>query len=154
VAVVRVVYMMNILVLQSSRPVKTNICTQHNYCVFGHYPSSCFLFKTRRFGHLILSVSSVKNLLSWPQSIELIPLSEHQHQQKKGYINQAQHKPLARVKTNIKNIRFTLKNSNAFHCQRYNHLKWRNGNYIRQFRKEIMPGSRRRIVEVYKFLNA
>jgi hypothetical protein len=36
--------------------------------------------------------------------IELVPISEHQHQDKIGYINQAQRKPSARVKTDIKVI--------------------------------------------------
>jgi hypothetical protein len=34
----------------------------------------------------------------WAQSIELDPISRHQHRHKRGYINQAQHKPSARVK--------------------------------------------------------
>jgi hypothetical protein len=44
------------------------------------------------------------NLLSWTQSIELAPISGNQHQHKAGCIYQVQHKPSARIKTNIKNI--------------------------------------------------
>jgi hypothetical protein len=44
------------------------------------------------------------NLLSWAEPIELVPISGHQYQHEIGYINQAQHKPSARVKTNIENI--------------------------------------------------
>jgi hypothetical protein len=44
------------------------------------------------------------NLLSWGQSLELVPISGHLHQHKIRHTNQAQHKPSARVKTNIKNI--------------------------------------------------
>jgi hypothetical protein len=47
------------------------------------------------------------NLLSLAQSIELFPISRHQHQHRIGYVNQAQHKPYARVKTNIENIKKT-----------------------------------------------
>jgi hypothetical protein len=50
----------------------------YNYWVSGHYPSSCFLFKTKRFGDWILSPSSGEHLLCWAQSIELVPVSgEH-----------------------------------------------------------------------------
>jgi hypothetical protein len=52
------------------------------------------------------SVSVFKwNLFSWVQSIEVVPISGHQHQQKIGYINQAQHIPSVTVKTDIKNIK-------------------------------------------------
>jgi hypothetical protein len=44
------------------------------------------------------------DILSWAQSIELVPISRHQHQHKIEYINQAQHKPSARVKANINNL--------------------------------------------------
>jgi hypothetical protein len=44
-------------------------------------------------------------MFSVAQSIELVPISGHQHQKKIRYINQAQHKPSARVKTNINNIK-------------------------------------------------
>jgi hypothetical protein len=57
-----------------------------------------FYFKTRRFGDWILFPSSGINLLSWAQSIGLVPISGHLHQRKVGYTNQAQHKPSARVK--------------------------------------------------------
>jgi hypothetical protein len=40
---------------------------------FGHYPSSCCLFKTC-FGDCIRSPSSGKNLLSWTQSTEQVPI--------------------------------------------------------------------------------
>jgi hypothetical protein len=36
--------------------------------VFGHYPSSCFLFKTQCVRDWILSPSSGKSLISWAQS--------------------------------------------------------------------------------------
>jgi hypothetical protein len=47
---------------------------------------------TQRFGDSILSPSS-----GGTQSIELVPISGHQH--KTGYISQAQHEQSARVKT-------------------------------------------------------
>jgi hypothetical protein len=71
--------------------------------VIGHYPSSCFYLDTtfRRQD----SVSVVRwNLLSWTQSIELVPISGHQYEHKIGY-RIGQHKPSARVKTNIKIIK-------------------------------------------------
>jgi hypothetical protein len=40
--------------------------------------------------------------------MELIPISGHQHKHKIGYTNQAQHKPSARAKTNVKNIKTKL----------------------------------------------
>jgi hypothetical protein len=51
-----------------------------------------------------------KNLLTWAQSIELVPISGHQNQHKPGYasINWTQHKPFARVKSrrvdNVQNV--------------------------------------------------
>jgi hypothetical protein len=65
---------------------------KYNYWLFGNYPSSCFLFKYN-VSETALSPSSGKNLLSWAQSIELVPTSGHQHQHKIVHINQAQHKP-------------------------------------------------------------
>jgi hypothetical protein len=53
-----------------------------------------FLFKTRRIGDWILSPFSGKTYF-----VELVRLSSHRHQHKVGYIDQAQHKPSARVKT-------------------------------------------------------
>jgi hypothetical protein len=47
-----------------------------------------FLFKTQRVGDWILSPSSGKSIFSWAQSIELVPISGHQH--KTEYINQTQ----------------------------------------------------------------
>jgi hypothetical protein len=55
--------------------------------------------KTQCFGDWILSPSSDACLLSWAQSIELVPISGHQHQNKIWYTSQAQHKPSARAKT-------------------------------------------------------
>jgi hypothetical protein len=76
-----------------------------NYCVSGHYPSACFYLKHTTLRR-VDSVSVFKwNLLSWAQSIGLVPTSRHQHQHSTGYINQAHHKPSARVKTNIKNVK-------------------------------------------------
>jgi hypothetical protein len=49
------------------------------YCVSGHYTSSCFCLKSTKFRRLD-SVSVFRwNLLSWSQSIELVPISGHQH---------------------------------------------------------------------------
>jgi hypothetical protein len=42
---------------------------------------------------------------SWAQSIELVPISGHQHQHRVGYINKSQHKPSVRVKTNNKKLK-------------------------------------------------
>jgi hypothetical protein len=65
---------------------------------------SCFYLK-----HMFRRLDSVSvfrwNLLGWAQSIDLVYISEHQHQHKLGYIKQSQHKPSARVKSNIKNIK-------------------------------------------------
>jgi hypothetical protein len=86
-----------------------NTKDKYNYCVFGHYASSCFLFETQHFGDWILFPSSGKKkiLLSWAQSTQLVPISGHQHQHMTGSINQPQHKPSARVNTDIKNIKKT-----------------------------------------------
>jgi hypothetical protein len=75
----------------------------YNYYVSGHYPSSCFYLKHIKFWRLDFVFDFKWNLLSWAQSIELVPVSghQHQHQHKIGYINQAQTKPSARVKTHI-----------------------------------------------------
>jgi hypothetical protein len=83
----------------------------NNYCVTGHCPSSCFYLK-----HNILKTVSVFrwNLLSWAQSIELVSISGRLHQHKIGYTNQAQHKPSARFKRNIKNIK-KLDTYEAYH---------------------------------------
>jgi hypothetical protein len=84
----------------------------YNYCVSRHYAPSCFLLNLK---HTVLqrldSVSILRwNLLSWVQLTEPAPISGHHHQHKIGYINQAQHKPSVRVKTNIKNIKKTPHN--------------------------------------------
>jgi hypothetical protein len=68
-----------------------------------------FLFKTHNFRRPDSVFILWWNLLSWTQSIQLIPISGHQHQHKIEYINQAQHKPSARVKTNIKNPNITYR---------------------------------------------
>jgi hypothetical protein len=50
-----------------------------------------FLFKT--FWKMDSCVCpQVHSLLSWAKSVKLVPISGHQHQNKAGYINQAQHK--------------------------------------------------------------
>jgi hypothetical protein len=41
----------------------------------------------------------------WDQSIELVPIHGLQHQHKIAYISLVQHKPSARVKANIKNVK-------------------------------------------------
>jgi hypothetical protein len=84
----------------------------YSYCVSGQYPSSCFYFKQYNVPCLRC------NPLSWAQSIELVPISRHQHQHKMGCINQTQHKTSARVKTNIKNIK---KNSTHMRPSSYVH---------------------------------
>jgi hypothetical protein len=67
-----------------------------------HYPLSCFYLKNITFRWLD-SVSVFRwNLFSWAQAIELIAISGQQHKRKIRYVNQAQHKPSARVKRNIK----------------------------------------------------
>jgi hypothetical protein len=43
-------------------------------------------------------------LLSWAQSMELIPISGHQHKHKIGYTIQAQDKSSARAEADVKNI--------------------------------------------------
>jgi hypothetical protein len=72
----------------------------HKYYISGHYPSSCFYLK-----HNVLetgfSLRLQVDLLSWTQSVELGHISEHLHQHRIGYKNQAQHKLSARVNTNI-----------------------------------------------------
>jgi hypothetical protein len=65
-----------------------------------------FLFKTT-FRRLDSICVFRWNLLSLAQSIELLPISGHQHQHKIGYINQPQHNISARVKTIMKNIKRT-----------------------------------------------
>lgn len=62
-----------------------------------------YLFKT----HQRLDAVSVFrwNILSWEQSIQRVPIPGHQHQHKTGYINQAKHKPICEITTNIKNIK-------------------------------------------------
>jgi hypothetical protein len=41
-------------------PQHNSLMSLHNYCVFGHCPSSCSLFKTQRFGDWSPSPSSSK----------------------------------------------------------------------------------------------
>jgi hypothetical protein len=47
----------------------------YNYYVLGHNLSSCFFYLKQHFRGWILSPSSGKNLLSWTQSIQLVPVS-------------------------------------------------------------------------------
>jgi hypothetical protein len=50
----------------------------YNYCVSGHYTSSCFYSKHITFRKLD-SLSVFRwNLLSWAQLIELVPISGYQ----------------------------------------------------------------------------
>jgi hypothetical protein len=75
--------------------------------------SLLFLFKTQHFGDWILPPSSDGTYLvgsNW----QLVSISGHQHQHNIGCINQAQHKPSARVKANIKNGK-TLHTHEAYH---------------------------------------
>jgi hypothetical protein len=58
---------------QATRQIRNKMSLQQVLC-FGHYTLSCFLLK-QYFGDWILSPSSGKNLLSWAQSIELVPIS-------------------------------------------------------------------------------
>jgi hypothetical protein len=62
---------------------------------FIHRP--VFIYKTKFWR--LESVSVFRwNLLSWAQSIELVPISEHLHQHQVRYISQAQHKTSAGAK--------------------------------------------------------
>jgi hypothetical protein len=80
----------------------SKLTANYNHCVSGHYPSFHFYLKHTMF-RILVSVSVFRwNLLSWAQSSELVLISGHEHQYKIGYINQTQHKPSVRVKTNIK----------------------------------------------------
>jgi hypothetical protein len=64
-----------------------------------------FLFVGNTAFRRLDSVSVFRwDLLSLAQSIQLVLISGSQHQHKIGYINQAQHKTSAKVKTNFKNI--------------------------------------------------
>jgi hypothetical protein len=75
-----------------------------NYCLSGYYPPSCYSLKHAMFRRLN-SVSVFRwNLLSYAQSIELVPIYAYQHQHKIRYTNQAQQKPSARVKTKVKKV--------------------------------------------------
>jgi hypothetical protein len=83
--------------------------------VSGHYLLSRFYLKHTVVRRLD-SVSIFRwNLLSWVQPTELVPISGNQHPHKIEYINQAQHKPSVRVKTNIKNIK-------KLHTRKVQHL--------------------------------
>jgi hypothetical protein len=63
------------------------------------------MFKNTAFRRLGSISVFRQNLLSWAQSIELVPISGRLYQPQDGYASQAQHKPSARVDTkqNIKN---------------------------------------------------
>jgi hypothetical protein len=84
-----------------------------------------FYLKHTTFRNWVLSPSSGEILLSWAQSIELVPTSVHQHQYKVGYVNQTQHKPSARVKTDNKNIKYSthVRPSNYVHTVRCRGLR-------------------------------
>jgi hypothetical protein len=61
---------------------------------------------TNAMSQIILEKPLVAQLLhKFPQSIELVLSPGTSTKHKMGYINQAQHKPSMRVKTNIKNIK-------------------------------------------------
>jgi hypothetical protein len=47
-----------------------------------------FYIEKNVYGTGLCFCPQVKILLSWVQSIELVPVSEHQNQHKAGYINQ------------------------------------------------------------------
>jgi hypothetical protein len=47
--------------------------------------------------------------------MELVPISEHLHQHKIGYTKEARHRPYARVKTNIKNIKELHTHDDDYH---------------------------------------
>jgi hypothetical protein len=65
-------------------------CTDYSQCVSGHYLLSCFYeHLTRTAFWRLNSVSGFRwNLLSWAQSIELVPISEHQHQHTRYHIEE------------------------------------------------------------------
>lgn len=71
----------------------------YNNWLFGHCPLYCFYLY--RFWDLTLSQSSCKILLSLFQSMELVPVSNHQNRHKTKYIYQTQHGQSVIVKTNI-----------------------------------------------------
>jgi hypothetical protein len=61
---------------------------------------------TNAMSQIILEKQPVVQLLQkFPQSIELVLFPDTSTKHKMGYINQAQHKPSTRFKTNIKNIK-------------------------------------------------
>jgi hypothetical protein len=62
---------------------------------------SCFYLKQITFRRLDSISFFRKNLLSWAQSIELVPISGHLCQHKVGYTSQTQHKPSARAKKTL-----------------------------------------------------
>jgi hypothetical protein len=76
-----------------------SVLQKFNFQLFRHYPSSYFLFKTtfRRLDSASILMLK-KNLLSWSQSTELVPISSTTINPT-GYINQLQHKPSTGVKT-------------------------------------------------------
>jgi hypothetical protein len=103
--------------MSETSPSQQNFCftndNAHKYMLGGaslqllcfQTPIALFLFKTT-FRRVDFASGFGWNVLSWAQSILLVPSSGHQHERKVGYINQAQHKPSARVKTDIKNSSF------------------------------------------------
>jgi hypothetical protein len=64
-----------------------------------------FIIQNMVLLRLVLHSSSGKALLSSAQFIELVPISRHQYQHKRGYTNQPQHEPSVRVVTNMENIK-------------------------------------------------
>lgn len=89
-----------------------SLITLHNYCVFDIIYVPIFITVNLR---LVLHSSSGKALLSSAQFVQLVPISRHQHQHKRGYTNQPQHEPSVRVITNMKNIK-------TFHTLEAQHL--------------------------------
>jgi hypothetical protein len=84
---------------------KDGSATRLYYCVSGHYPSSCFyLFRTtsRRPDSVCFQVDPteaypINRASPYPRTPE--PTQDEM------YVDQTQHKPLARIKTNMKNFK-------------------------------------------------
>jgi hypothetical protein len=76
---------------------------QYSYCVCGHWPFSSFYLKQYTTFRRLDSVSVFRwNLLIWAQSVELVPISGHQHQHKTRYVKEPLHTPSTIVKADIK----------------------------------------------------
>jgi hypothetical protein len=82
-----------VFVLQQTRTTMTN------FLDIIHHPT--FIQNVLETG-LCLHPQAKKNLLIWAQSIELVPISRHENQNKKWYINQTWYILSAGVKTKVK----------------------------------------------------